>query len=40
MHRYEIWYGSDGDYIILASLVDGRWKNHTQWLIPGTQLED
>lgn len=39
-HRYEYAYRADGDYIDLVVVRDGRWVSVTQWLIPGTELED
>lgn len=38
MHRYDIWFGTDGDYIVLQKLEDGQWRECTRWLIPGSQL--
>ncbi|MGY3589315.1 hypothetical protein [Bradyrhizobium sp. USDA 4350] len=39
-HRTELWFGSDGDYVIWQSLQNGQWVTHATWMIPGTQLED
>lgn len=36
MHRYSIALGNDGDYVILESLTEAGWTEHTRWLIPGT----
>lgn len=40
MHRYDIWYGTDGDYITLQKFDNGMWVVCTRWLIPNTQIED
>jgi hypothetical protein len=39
MHRYNIWFGTDGDYVQLLKLDNGLWRVCTSWLIPGTQHE-
>jgi len=40
MQKYDIWFGSDGDYVILFKLHEGYWRECTRWLIPNTQIED
>lgn len=39
-HRYSIWFGPDGDYVVFESFEDGYWCEHTRLLIPGSQIED
>lgn len=38
MHRYDIWFGTDGDYVVLNKFEDGAWVECTRWLIPGSHL--
>lgn len=38
MHRYSLTFEDDGDYVVLESLQDGEWVEHTRWLIPGSQI--
>jgi hypothetical protein len=39
MHRYDIWYDTDGDYVCLLKL-DGYWHECARWMIPGTWIEE
>lgn len=40
MHRYDVWFGLDGDYVVWHKFEHGYWIAHAWWLIPGTQVED
>lgn len=38
-HRTDIWFGLDADYVVYTSFVDGRWREHMRWMIPGSQVD-
>jgi hypothetical protein len=40
MDRYDIWFGTDGDYVIHQRLLEGIWWPVSSWLIPNSQIED
>lgn len=40
MHRYDIWFGTDGDYVVLRKFENGWWQECTCWLIPNTHHDE
>ncbi len=40
MQRTDIWFGSDGDYVVTERFVNGSWTVVSSWLIPNSQIED